>query len=369
MLVNKRYFELGRLKNSQEQLMDDFGEFPPKPLLSGNLPHLFKIKAGSRLKTFAVSVRLFFLCVFLNKKYIFYGVDKRFLLINNELSELSGCLRLRFFGFYEAVMVLPLYAKIVALSLLPIFLAVFILVSAFSLVLFFCKISLNLFSTGDSFGSFSGVNAVLSSKVPELEISNAGLRLGAEDIGAIVSHEHVHFLQYLDCVSRCSYLLGRRVINRHLLFSDVKDSDDKMSDYFFAEHEVEARLHELVVNYYRRHKCLPLDILGLASLVFKSVPVFFSKSSGLQSEKMLRWKEMNKKNLSYCRSLMIGSDVLMMCESIKSEKEGVRYVYEVLPIFYARLLRYYGDEIASQQFSEKIIRPNFYDQLYGGTML
>lgn len=366
MFLNKKYSELGRLKNSQTQLADDFGEFPPKPLLSGDLPHLFKVKVDSRFKSFAVKVRLCFSCVFLKRKYSFYGVDKEALIINNELTEISE--DFKFYDFYEAVTALPLYAKVVALFFLPILLAVFILVSLYSLVIFFYKTSFSLFSTWDSFGSFSGVNAILSSGVPELNISNAGLKLESEDIKAIVSHEHIHYLQYLDCISRSSFLWGGRVVNGHLLFSEAKDSDKKMSSYYFAEHEVEARLHELVVNYYRRYDCLPLDILGLASLVFKSAPVFVAESLGLQGEKVLRWKERNKKSLPHCRSLVVGSDVVMMCESIKSEKEGVRYVYEVLPIFYARLLRYYGDESASQKFSEKIIRPNFYDQLYGGTL-
>lgn len=234
--------------------------------------------------------------------------------------------------------------------------------------MFFYKTSFDLFSTWDSLGSFGGVSAILSPDVPELKISGAGLKLGPEDLKAIISHEHVHYLQYLDCIDRKSYLWARRVSNGHLLFSKAKTFDKKVSDYFFAEHEVEARLHELVINHYRRCNCLPLDIAGLASLVFKSAPVFFVESSGLQNEKVLRWKERNTKSLPYCRSLVIGSDVMFMCQSIKGEKEGVKYVYEVLPIFYARLLRYYGDESASQKFSEQIIRPNFYDQLYGGTL-
>lgn len=56
----------------------------------------------------------------------------------------------------------------------------------------------------------------------------------------------------------------------------------------------------------------------------------------------------------------------MMCEAVKDSDSGLRYIYEVLPVFYSRLLRYYGDENASRKFSDQIIRPNFYDQLYGG---
>lgn len=113
MFLKKKYSELGKLKNSQTQLADDFGEFPPKPLLSGDLPHLFRIKADSRFKSFAVKVRLYFLCVFLKRKYSFYGVDERVLMINNELAEISEGFKLKFYDFYEAVMVLPLYAKVV----------------------------------------------------------------------------------------------------------------------------------------------------------------------------------------------------------------------------------------------------------------
>jgi hypothetical protein len=162
---------------------------------------------------------------------------------------------------------------------------------------------------------------------------------------------------------------NRKVKNGHLIFFENVDGDKKLSNYWFSEHEVEARLHELVINYYRKFNCLPMDIQEMALLFFTSSPVLSAEFPGYGSGKSLRWKKRkkNKKAISHYRSIVISESVTGMCESLKCETSSVRYVYEVLPVFYSRLLRYYGDLDASQRFSDQIIRPNFYDQLYGGT--
>lgn len=367
MVFKKKYSELGGIKTSQAQLAEDFGEFPPRPLRSDGLPFEFRVTSGGQLKFFINLMKLLFSCVFLGKKYDFYGVDKEILLIIDNLLGFANDCKIKISDFKKEFLASPLYAKGVFVILSPVVLLFVILAFFYSLVFLMIKNSRKLFSFQDCYGSFNSLDAFLSCKTPELNISKVGLKLDIEDIKAVISHEHIHYLQHLHGIREHDYLCKRKINNGYLLFSEAEVFDGRMSGYFFAEHEVEARLHELVVNYYRRYRCLPLNICEMVSLVFKSAPVFASEVPGSQSDKILKWRGMIKKNLPGCRSLVIGSDIMMMCQSIKSEKEGVRYIYEVLPIFYSRLLRYYGDDDASRQFSEQIMRPNFYDQLYGGT--
>ncbi|WP_417421278.1 hypothetical protein [Halomonas sp.] len=196
-----------------------------------------------------------------------------------------------------------------------------------------------------------------------------GLKLEEGDLKAIVSHEHIHYLQYLDNVFMKNETSNRKIKNGSLIFSESSGVDKMISSYLFAEYEVEARFHELIVNYYRKYNHLPLSIHGMVSLVFQSPSVLAAEFPGYKTEQLSRWKiqKINKKVLSSYRSDVISVDIMIMSESFKDKNASVRYMYEVLPIFYSRLLRYYGDSEASRRFSNQIVRPNFYDQLYGGT--
>lgn len=43
---------------------------------------------------------------------------------------------------------------------------------------------------------------------------------------------------------------------------------------------------------------------------------------------------------------------------------GFRFVTEVLPVMYANLIRYYGDNLLSEKVMSQVRRPNLYDELY-----
>ena len=114
---------------------------------------------------------------------------------------------------------------------------------------------------------------------------------------------------------------------------------------------------------------MPSNIDQLSKVLFQSVSFLVADCAdqSLASKRWLR-RIKNKKSYSLHRSVEISLDVTRMCEEVKDSESGLKYVYEVLPVFYSRLLRYYGDNDASCKFSDQVIRPNFYDQLYGGAI-
>ncbi len=77
MIYKIKYIEIGRVKTSQEQLTDDFGEFPPKPLKCDDLPYRFKVVKGSWLKDHFLLLKLFFCFFLLRNKYNFNGLGER----------------------------------------------------------------------------------------------------------------------------------------------------------------------------------------------------------------------------------------------------------------------------------------------------
>lgn len=217
-----------------------------------------------------------------------------------------------------------------------------------------------------TYGFFNQITAAMSKKYEGISLCESALKLEPKSTKAIISHEHIHFRQFLDSVYRKENKRKGMIVNGNHLFDDKNELYEKLKNYWFSEAEVEARLHELVIFYYRKHHKLPLSIEEFVKVVFFSSCVQNSEFSGHDRPSLKKWIRKNKKEGRMCnfRSIEICVEIMMMCESIKSQEAAIKYVYEVLPIFYSRLLRYYGDIDASQMISENIIRPNFYDQIY-----
>lgn len=287
----------------------------------------------------------------------------------NTIQKLKNDSKEKVLESWKLVCEMPLYGKFlywfIMLLLFP-FLLCWVLIL---LVKSISGIRINVSSSSDSYGFFTPAGMIFNNEEPSITLTKAGLKQPIEEIKVTISHEHVHYLQHLDVVSLQTKAYNKKITDGHLLFSEDDISDKTLGNYWFSEYEVEARLHELIVDYYRKFRCLPLDIKGFALLVFTSPGVFLANLEGSNHKAVLKWKN-NKKSLKAItrfRSESITLDVNDMCCSKKNQEAGIRYVYEVLPIFYARLLRYYGDAEASQRFSDQISRPNFYDQLYGST--
>lgn len=192
--------------------------------------------------------------------------------------------------------------------------------------------------------------------------SNVVLRSGqfkGRSDESVVSHEHIHLLQHRD-PERCS---------RHIKCPELRVSEQYLAEssrssalYLLEKVEVEARLHESVLSFYRVHRRLPTTVpcfLGLLAAspqygwlvrgVLESQGVVFDQEAGPYPERDVMFVEQFEFTM-----LSIMDDVLR-----------VRFLTEVLAVMYGNLLRYYGDEAASCAYLENISRPNYYDELYG----
>lgn len=173
---------------------------------------------------------------------------------------------------------------------------------------------------------------------------------------AILSHEHLHFLQHRDGEDHSKIMM-----NLSALIPE-KDHGNGTLLYILQKREVEARLHEIVLNFYRAKKCLPISTEGFVELLWTSQcfredvmePLLlqgFSLGGGLE--------------ILPEREAMFPSQLANAFAYMTDSQCQYRFVTEVLAVMYGNLLRYYGDEVASLRYLAHISRPNLYDTLYG----
>lgn len=172
----------------------------------------------------------------------------------------------------------------------------------------------------------------------------------------VLAHEHVHFLQNQLDSSRSKEVHNPRQI------MPPERAEDPFVLYLLECAEVEARLHELVLSHYRAKHMLPQTLdafLGMladwdemgAYLVQMTACVGLTIHSTGDPFAM--------------RSAMFSDQLADVLVFLKYPEMTKRFICEVLPVMYANLLHYYGDESASANFAAQIARPNLYDALYG----
>ena len=170
-----------------------------------------------------------------------------------------------------------------------------------------------------------------------------------------ISHEHIHLLQHRNPETHC----------RHVRAPQELLTEEGCADlfilYVLQKMEVEARLHESVLSFYRAYRYLPTTVSGFLELLAASEAIGGMVTRILQSDGI---------------TFLQGQDVYPERESRPVEHLGWilldmrtpelqrRYITEVLPVMYCNLLKYYGDDVASRCLLQAIDRPNFYDELY-----
>jgi len=170
-----------------------------------------------------------------------------------------------------------------------------------------------------------------------------------------VSHEHIHLLQFRNpenhrknARSPEELLCEKMVADPHLL-------------YILEKKEVEARLHEVVLSFYRAHRRLPLTVPGFLGLLAASeqcgeLVAFTLKRSGVGFDHYEIYSERDPKYVEQLEYIWL---------YIETNEIQCKFMTEVLSVMYGNLLRYYGDDTASRDYMKEIERPNFYDDLYG----
>jgi hypothetical protein len=186
-------------------------------------------------------------------------------------------------------------------------------------------------------------------------VAKAGL-----DAASTISHEHIHLLQHKDehIMAASRYVIWPD----HQLFTEHARAHEMLPHikYVLQRNEVEARLHELVVSFYRAHKNLPLSAPSFLALLAASKQLGWLVSETL----MLANVDFGPVFAEFIeRDKMQARDLERVLSSMPDELM-LRFITEVLPVMYGNLLKYYGDDVVSRKFLSQISRPNFYDELY-----
>jgi hypothetical protein len=171
----------------------------------------------------------------------------------------------------------------------------------------------------------------------------------------VLSHEHLHFLQHHNAANS-----NNKVRKPNHILND-EQAKDRFILYLLERLEVEARLHELVLSYYRAWRMLPQTVDAFLGMLadWDEIGEYLVQVTSLAGLKMQRTGH------SFApRSMELGGQLGDLLTWLKNPDATKRFICEVLPVMYGNLLYYYGDVHASVRFLAQIPRPNLYDQLY-----
>lgn len=175
------------------------------------------------------------------------------------------------------------------------------------------------------------------------------------DEAAVISHEHIHLLQHRDGEHH-----GRYARNPAALLSDKALAIPQIQ-YFLERPEVEARLHECVLSFYRARGILPLTVSGFFDLLASNGTFGWLVADSL-GRTAAAAEPPASPALERCTEFGRQLEILLL--AIRTPELERRFIEEVLPVMYGNLLRYYGDEASSRQFMAQIERSDLYRELY-----
>lgn len=315
-------------RSSQEQLRNDFGEYPPAPLLCGNLKSQFNVVrtrgVGDAWHDLLTNLRLLRLDEFESES------------LSADLVALVGAGTVR--SLREGQRVLGRAARPFGTLLLG--------------IVFLKRVTKEALR-GPSRPGVLGCYLPVFKDEGRIVIKTGHLKGASE--AHVVTHEHVHVLQHRD-----GQLLGEQVRSPETLLLD-DDFRNPFTLYLLGKSEVEARLHECVLSFYRTHQRLPTTLTGLLGLLAACNELSGVVTYGLE----IRSMQIDHELATYpARSASPVEQLAHVLLSIRTRELLSRYITEVLPVMYGNLLRYYGDDDASIAFLEGVERPNLYDSLY-----
>jgi len=324
-----RYFYSIEVKNSENQFRLDFGIFPPFPLRCASLKKEFNV---IRARSIGIA----------------YFEWKASIRIVNSL-EVDSCLISKEFLYQYGVdnfnTLLQLFDK---LNKFPKFLKnIFIFLLALNMT--FKKI-MSIANKPNGIGLFTP----LLINESNLLIRSAKFRSRSDE--SVISHEHIHLLQHRNTEPH-----SRHVNSPEKLLAE-KYSTIPYCLYQLEKNEVEARLHEFVLSFYRTHGYVPTTVQSFLGLIAASSqfdwPVYdYFKLYKINYESTILKFPIRDSNLA--------EELLTLLQWIKTDELRLRFLTEVLTVMHGNLLHYYGDKMASLALKSEIPRPNYYDELYG----
>ena len=200
----------------------------------------------------------------------------------------------------------------------------------------------------------------------------------------IISHEHIHICQQSRSIA--PFQSHRLPCN---FFRSVSDSFLTESlvahlNYLHKTHELEARLHEIILSYYRHVERLPQNY---NSFIFAILCVYGIRASLSEDELrtiiscLMGSPTLNDKNRLILDEIyndlnafdsreyeirfeLVVEDFYQLIRHISSSQDRVNFILDVLPIAYTNLLDYYGATELARNIRLEITRPNMFDLYY-----
>lgn len=180
-------------------------------------------------------------------------------------------------------------------------------------------------------------------------------KTGQEDAPTI-SHEHLHLLQSRNPKE---HLRNARFPERLLT---ERGCAEAYLLYLLQKDELEARLHEIVLSFYRSYRYLPTSVSGFLAMI-AATPVFADYMQYLfGGTEFLIENQVEKFPI---REIKYAEELSMVFAFMKSHELERRFWMEVMTVLYGNLLRCYGDGRASSEFLAEIQCADMYNEQYG----
>lgn len=317
-------------KSSHRQLQDDFGEFPPTPLHCEKLSGSFSIQRASRLGEFYIQFLI------LQKLINISEEDFKNLPIEisdgrsfNQIASLKDTIKMLSFGLKW-------------MEHIWIFLGIFWTLSRSSIQKLKSK----------STKKFNGYFNPLIGTGSQIVI-NSRFHVKKDD-APTVSHEHLHVLQFRNPSNH----FQKAQLPDDFFYEEYRS--DSQLIYLMKKNEVEARLHEVILSFYRAHRHLPVTVSGFLGLIGACEHCGNEVSSifKIYKKSFHQYEKYPARDPGPIEQL---EDIFI---SIGNFDILFKFITEVLPVMYGNLLKYYGSDEYSKNYMAEIERPNFYDELY-----
>ena len=343
--------------NSEAQLQSDFGEYPPKPLLPMKVNWQFDIVYLDWIGEQINNMKQVAQVVLRLKDSHFRANDPLAIEARKSISAvMKGFLEIK--ATYKSLSLLNKIVFIVITTIISLPIMLFALFRSRKKIIGVYK-TFKILSRG-VLGSFNHL-----SDSPQFTVYKPFYsRFIKKDCPAegVTSHEHIHFLQnyYFPERNEKKFRDRKDRVLKNILI-DPEVNFDRMS-YYFEVNEMEARLHEVILSYYREYGELPSDQTGFSRLFFGSRGVNrkmmeVMKTSGIEPSS-LKLREFD------VRCNLMESQMLTAISQLRAPFE-FDYMLYVLPVLYGNLLIVYGDTNQAKKYFDTVSSFEFYNELYG----
>ena len=320
-------------KTSRQQLRKDFGEFPPAPLRCEKMTGEFRVVRVRGIGCFYLQ--------YVAQKTLMQTVVSDVHSLSGEFMEIYGNQAL---ALQRSISALGQYSKVVE--------RLFVFLGPGCALIQTVLAHVRSRSRSQR-RNIRGYLLPLFKNTSHIVI-NSARHVGKSDASTI-SHEHIHLLQFRNPENHCRYARSPEK------FLSESRTGDPFLHYLLEKDEVEARLHEVVLSFYQTHRQLPMTVPGFLGLLAATAQcqALVTDILELSQVDFIHYETYPERDVMYVEQLA------WCWVFMKSDEMKFKFFTEVLTVMYGNLLRYYGDDAASQSYMGEIQRPNFYDELYG----